>query len=184
MRKVRMVVPLVAAVLAIVGILAVSGRADKPESPPGQSKPEPVDVRVAGAIDGEGNPYAIRITFVDDSFAEQAGTYVSNPDYPPSLKVGGSGKAHKRLQYYYCNGAHGDSDTECEDSSHDPDNYKSLTIYGGTEDKKAGQVVFPAGSSWRIMQKIVEGGEVRGELVAEGALAGPVTYEVLAWGTP
>jgi len=185
MRAARVILPVVTAVFAIVGALAVSSQADKPASPPGQSKPEPIEVRVAGAIEGRGDPYQISITFVDESFDGLARWYVANPDYPPALKTGGPGKVNKRLRYYYCDGPHDASETMCDDSSHDPDGYKCLTIYDGTEDKKTGQVIFAAGSSWRITQKIVsETGEVTGKLVAAGGLAAPVTYEVLEWGIP
>ena len=40
MRTARVILPVVTAVFAIVGALAVSSQADKPASPPGQSKPE------------------------------------------------------------------------------------------------------------------------------------------------
>ncbi|OHB65021.1 MAG: hypothetical protein A2Y76_09450 [Planctomycetes bacterium RBG_13_60_9] len=185
-----MILPLIAAVGAIVGTVAVSGHADKPVSPPGQSKPEPEPalVSVTGAIAGQGNPYEISITFVDESFGELAGSYVANPDYPPALRIGGPGRVNKRLIYYYCD--HPDHDPPegvCTnpDGDHDPEHYKCLAIYGGTEDRKTGQVIFPAGSSWRITQKIVsETGDVTGKLVVAGELAAPVTYEVLEWGTP
>ncbi len=190
MRKPRMILPLVAAVGAMIGSLAVSGHADKPASPPGLSKPEPkaVHVSVTGAIAGQGNPYEISITFVDASFGDLARSYLANPDYPPALKVGGPGRVNKRLMYYYCD--HPDHDPAegiCTDpdGNHDPEQYKCLAIYGGTEDKKTGQVIFPVGSSWRITQKIVsETGDVSGELFAAGQLASPLTYEVLEWGTP
>lgn len=185
MRKVRVVLPSVATVAVIVGTLAVSGHAKKPASPPGQSRPEPILVSVAGGIAGEGNPYAIRVAFVDDSFGDLTGPYVSNPDYPPSLKVTGPGRVNKRLRYYYCDGLHDASETMCENSGHDPDHYKCLAIYDGTEDKRTGLVTFPAGSSWRITQKVVsDTGQVSGKLFAEGTLVAPVTYEVLEWGSP
>lgn len=189
MREVKMILPLVAAVLAIVGIFAVSGHADKPESPPGLSKPkpEPILVSVTGGITGEGNPYEISVSF-GASFGGLAGSYVANPDYPPALKIGGPGRVNKRLMYYYCD--HPDHDPPegvCADpgEDHDPEHYKCLAIYGGTEDKKTGQVTFPAGSSWRITQKVVsETGDVTGEVVAAGELGVPVMYEVVQWGTP
>lgn len=184
MKKLRMILALVAAVGVIVGIVAAAGRADKPASPPGQSKPEPVLVLVTGAITGEGNPYEISLTFAYASFDGLARLYVANPDYPPALKVAGPGKVNRRLTYYYCDGTHEDSGI-CNVSKHDPGNYKCLAIYDGTENKKTGQVTFPAGSSWRITQKVVsETGDISGTLFAEGTLATPVTYEVLEWGTP
>ena len=83
-----------------------------------------------------------------------------------------------------CDGEHGESDTICDDSSHDPENYKCLAIYDGAEDKKTGQTIFPAGSSWRITQKIIVDGEVRGKLVAEGILTEQLVYKILEWDTP
>ncbi len=189
MRRIGMILSFVAAALAIIGAFAVSSHADKPASPPGQSKPEhePVLVSVTGAIEGQGNPYEISISFADPSFGELARSYVANPDYPPALKTGGPGRVNKRLMYYYCD--HPDHDPPggvCTDpgESHDPEHYKCLAIYGGAEDKKTGQVVFPAGSSWRITQKVVTDGVVSGVLFAAGTLAEQVTYKVLEWGTP
>jgi hypothetical protein len=71
MRAARAIPVIGATVCAIVGILAVSGRADKPGSPPGLSKPEgePVLVSVTGGIAGKGNPCEISVTFADESFS-------------------------------------------------------------------------------------------------------------------
>ena len=52
MKDARMVLPLAGAVLVLVGLLGVLGRADKPASPPGLSKP--LMVCVSGEIAGEG----------------------------------------------------------------------------------------------------------------------------------
>jgi hypothetical protein len=185
MRKLRMMLPLVIVAGAIVGVVTIAARADKPTSPPGQSKPEPepVLVSVAGAMEGQGDPYEISITFLDDSFGELAGSYVANPDYPPALKVGGPGRVNKRLMYYYCDGSH-ESSALCDVESHDPANYKCLMIYDGVEDKKTGQIIFPAGSPWRVTQKVITGGVVSGEVVAVDTLAEQVTYEVQKYGTP
>jgi hypothetical protein len=191
MKKVKVILPAILPVLLITGILAVSGHADKPESPPGLSKPkpEPILISVTGAIDGEGAPENISVEFMGGSFGEYAGSYVANPDYPPALKISGPGR-HRSLSYYYCDSADLDHSTTedgiCNDDGHDPDNYKNLRISNGRLVKKTDKVIFPAGSRWRITQKIVDPttGDVTGEIVAEGTLAEDVTYEVLEWSTP
>lgn len=183
--KVKVILPIILPVLLITGILAVSGHADKPDSPPGLSKPEPVLISVTGAIQGGGNPYEISVAFVDGSFGNKAGLFVANPDYPPALKITGTGK-HRSLKYYYCdNSDHDGSGDICDVRSHNPDNYKSLAIYDGRLEKKTDKVIFPAGSRWRITQKIIlPSGDWDGEIVAEGTLETEAVYEVLAWSTP
>ena len=182
MKEVRVISAIVLATLLITGTLAVSGHAKKPPSPPGQSKPEPVLISVTGAIEGQGGPAEIGIAFVDSSFGEYAGSYVANPDYPPALKVTGPGK-HKRMRYYYCDHeSHDFPEGVCSNSDHDPTNYKCLTISGGESEKKTERIVFPAGSTWTIVQKIIlPTGDWDGELVAEGTLDTEVIYEVLEW---
>lgn len=188
MKDVRMFLPVVGAVLVILGGFAVQGHADKPAWPPGQSKPGPIEVRVAGAIAGQGDPYVVCVAFVDNSLGELANSYVANPDYPPALEVTGPGRVHRRLTYYYCDHPdHEPPEGICTDpgGDHDPEHYKCLAIYEGIEDKKTGQVVFPVGNSWRITQKVVsETGAVSGIVVATGTLAAQATYEVLQEGTP
>ncbi len=193
MKKVKVIVPIILPVLLIMGILVVSVYADKPESPPGLSKPkpkqEPILISVTGAIDGTGAPANIAVTFDGESFVDkvQAGSYVANPDYPPALKVTGPGR-HRSLSYYYCDSTdspHSIIDGICNNGEHDPDNYKSLRISNGRLVKKTDKVIFPAGSKWRITQKIIlPSGDWVGEIVAEGTLAEDVTYEVLEWSTP
>jgi hypothetical protein len=184
MKKVKVFSVIILSVLLIVGLLADSGHADKPDSPPGLSKPEPepVLVSITGSLEGEGNPYEISVKFVDASFGSLIGPYIANPDYPPALKVSGN-KRHKRLSYYYCdNGSHSPANVICGDASHDPSNYKNLRISDGIYDKNTQQVVFAAGSSWRITQKIIlPSGDWTGEIVAEGTLEMEVTYKVLEW---
>lgn len=190
--KIKVILSIILPVLLITGMLAVSGHAEKPESPPGQSKkeppPEPIWISVCGAIEGEGVPYEISVAFWDSSFGYEVGSFVvANPDYPPALKVSGPGM-HKRLSYYYCDHViHTHSDGICTNpgGSHDPEYYKSLTIWDGRKVKKTDQVLFPVGSRWRIMQKtVLPSGDIVGELVAEGYLADDITYEVIDWGTP
>ena len=182
MKEVKVISAIILTVLVITGTLAVSGHAEKPPSPPGQSKPEPVLISVTGAIQGQGDPAEISVAFVDGSFGEYAGSYVANPDYPPALKVTGPGK-HKRMRYYYCDHeSHDSSAGVCSNSQHDPENYKCLTIQGGEPEKKTERVIFQAGSTWTIVQKIIlPTGDWQGELVAEGTLGGEVVYEVLEW---
>jgi len=184
MKEVKVISTVILTALLITGILAVPGHAEKPPSPPGQSKSEPFLVSVTGAIEGQGQPTAISVAFVDGSFGEYAGSYTANPDYPPALKVVGPGK-NKRIRYYYCDHvSHDSSGGVCSDNYHDPLNYKCLTIQGGKIEKKTERVVFPAGSTWTIVQKIIlPTGDWDGELVAEGTLDGEVVYEVLEWST-
>jgi len=180
--KVKVILPIILPVLFITGILAVSGHADKPDSPPGLSKPkpkqEPILISVTGAIEGEGNPYEISVVLVDPSFDGEAGSFIANPDYPPALKVTGPGR-HRRLRYYYCdNPDHEGSGGICENPSHSPDNYKCLTIYNGILEKKTDKVIFPDGNRWAISWKKTMG------VLIEGTLSMEVRYEVLKWGTP
>ena len=186
MKKVKVILPIILPILLIMGILAVSVYADKPESPPGLSKPkqEPILISVTGAIKGEGDPCEISVEFMGGSFGQYAGSYVANPDYPPALKITGPGR-HRSLRYYYCDGDHEPTDEICSNKDHDPDNYKSLRISNGRLVKKTEQVIFPAGSRWRITQKIIlPSGDWDGEIVDEGTLAEDVTYEVKEWSTP
>lgn len=182
MKKVKVILPIILPILLIMGILAVSGHAEKPGSPPGQSKPkpkqEPILISVTGAIEGIGDPYEISVALVDTSFGDEAGSFIANPDYPPALKISGPGR-HKRLSYYYCDHPdHVASDVICDDTDHDPENYKCLTIiYEGRVEKKTERVVFPAGSRWGISWKKIMG------TILEGTLAEDVTYEVLEWST-
>jgi hypothetical protein len=163
MRKARNTLRSVVTALVILGIIAVVGYAQKVV--PLASKPVPT-ASVTGGIDGQGDPRAIRITFVDKSFGNEQGTFVSNPDYPPSLNVytnvTSPGPKTQLLRYYYCDGPHDEGDLMCDVSEHNPYNYKSLDIYGGIAQKKSNQVVFPVGSHWKIgwkqtMSTIVEG---------------------------
>jgi len=187
MRKVRRVLPIILAALAILGVLAVAGHAGKPSSPPGLSKPEPTKVQLTGGLVGIGAPTAIRVTFVDDSFGyeEENRTFMSNPDYPPSLTITGPGGNTKTLRYYYCTAGHEGDPDMCNALSLDPpedgtvhnDYYYCLQILGGNATKKStnGEVVFPVGSAWRISSKATM------SVVAQGTLGEEVTYTVVEW---
>ncbi len=190
MKKVKVILPIILPVLLIMGILAVSVYADKPESPPGLSKkepkPEPVEIEVWGAIEGTGAPANIVIEFSEtfkgiDVYGkkrDESGSFIANPDKPPAFKITGPGR-HRSLKYYYCDHTdHLSTDGICDNEAHNPQNYKSLTISNGRLVKKTEQVIFPAGSRWVIRWKKTMDVLVEGELDAE------VTYEVLEWSTP
>ncbi len=191
MKKVKVILSIILPILLIMGILAVSVYADKPPSQPGPSKkepkPEPILISVTGAIEGEGAPENISVKFMRDSFGEYAGSYVANPDILLALKISGPGRL-RSLNYFYCDftdSPHSITDGICNDKDHDPDNYKNLRISNGRLVKKTEQVIFPAGSRWRITQKIIlPSGDWDGEIVAEGELELDVTYKVLEWSTP
>jgi len=143
---------------------------------PGLSK----SVRVEGAISGVGDPANIRIRLTQESFGDEAGSYVANPDGGfqvikprPGLEVFGTGKGPRMLRYPYCYASsHGQSDY-CDDSEHDPYYYKGLAIFGGRLEGKGGktQIVWPPGSPWRIRSKDTYG------LVDSGKLAAAVIYQ-------
>lgn len=164
MRKARNTLRSVVTALVIVGIIAVVGYGQKVV--PLASKLVPT-ASVTGGIVGQGDPRAIRITFVDKSFGNERGTFISNPDYPPSLNVYPNitvpGTKTQILRYYYCDSPdHASGVLICNVPAHDPYNYKSLDIYGGMAQKWTNQVIFPAGSHWKIgwkhtMSTIVEG---------------------------
>ena len=196
--KVKVILSIILPVLLITGILAVSGHAKKPLSPPGQSKPEPVLVSITGSItgvgtdgdiDGTGNPATMAIHFSgnftgfdkDGIPYEEIGTRVQNPDRENPLRIGGTPK-NKNFSYRYCDHhSHVDSidicnmDDETNPDSHSPYYYKELDIYGGILDKKTGKIFWPAGSDWRISWK-----EIMGTIIT-GTLDVGVTYEVLQW---
>ena len=180
--KVKVILSIILPVLLITGILAVSGHAKKPPSPPGLSKP--VLITVSGGIEGSGPDAAkMAITLVDDSFGEElAGSYIANPDFPPALKVSGPGRHSRTLRYYYCDAdLHPPGTDICGVTEHDPFNYKCLIIRGGTlvdrkiSGKETEQIDFPAGSPWEIWRKPREG-EEEGVLVANDVLVQDVTY--------
>jgi hypothetical protein len=173
MRKVRKTLPIVIPAFAILGILAVSSHAKKPTPPP-----EPT-VTVTGAIEGTGNPKAIRITFVDSELVavypdRSPCWFISNPDYPPSLKIINSAPPCKHLRYYYCTGDHNENDLICTNPSHDPDDYYCLTISDGITQKKnpndTDHVFFPAGRPWQISWK------KDNSIVASGTIGIDTTY--------
>ena len=159
MKKVKVILQITLPVILIVGVLAVSGHAKKPPSPPSQSKPEPVllNVTAKGAIEGDGAPANIAITLsgifqgtdANGEYRDESGSFIANPDYPPAFTVYGNNR-HKRLSYYYCDSdesPHSNTDGICDDPDHDPLNYKNLRIYGGILDKNTGDIVFPKGST-------------------------------------
>lgn len=186
MRKAKVVSAIALPFFFIVGILAVSGHADKPGSPPGLSKPKPelLHVIAKGAIFGQGAPANIAITF-SDTFkgidVDESGSFIANPDEPPAFTVSGNNR-HKRLNYYYCDAATHESgqlkDGICDDrDNHDFFNYKNLRISGGMLEKNTGHIVFPRGSTWRIYWK-----ETMAQLI-EGTLDEKVTL-ITKWSTP
>jgi hypothetical protein len=175
MRKARRTLPIVLTASVILGLLAAASQAKKPVPPPA-----PIMVAVTGGIVGTGTATAIRVTFLDGSFATvypAAPSFPSNPDAP--LTISDAAGNRKTLMYCYC--VHPDhlssNETVCshdQTPSHDP-YYYCLWIYGGVQQKKSttGEVVFPAGSSWYINSK------AEMKTVAQGTLLTPVTYKVL-----
>jgi len=163
--------PVVVAVVIVAGV-AASGYADKPERPPGQSKPVPVSV--TGGIVGEGDARHIQVTSSDSSFGDLARTYLANPDGP--LAVLGVRKGARTLRYYYCDACSPDGLDCCDNPTHDPSHYYALIIHGGTLQGKGNdtEIVFPTGSEWEIRSK-----EPYGAVAASGQLASPVTYKEL-----
>lgn len=165
MKKVKVVLSVVLPVLLIIGTFAVSGHADKPPSPPGQS--EPVQISVSGAIEGIGDPAHMGIEFID-TFGDDVGPQVSNPDGP--LAVFGTRKGPRTLRYYYCDAVYHDDPDQCDNpGEHDPSSYKALMIYGGALEGKreTERIVFPVGSEWEVRSKVLMGVEFSGTLENE-----------------
>jgi hypothetical protein len=143
---------------------------------PGLSKP----VSVEGAISGIGNPAHIGIRLTQETFGDEAGWCVADPDggglevvKPRGLEVFGTGKGPRTLRYRHCYASsHGQSDY-CDDSEHDPSYYRQLQIYGGALEGKGGktQIVWPTGSTWEIHSKDAY------DLVDSGELAAAVIYK-------
>ena len=164
--KVKVILSIILPVLLIMGILAVSGHAKKPPSPPGLSKP----VSVSGAINGVGAPARIAISFDGQSFVNKGHNdlYVANPD--GGLRVFGTRKGPRTLRYYYCNAAYHEDSDQCDNPlEHDPLNYKALMIYGGALEgkKETERIVFPVGSKWEVRSKVLMGVEFSGTLERE-----------------
>lgn len=188
MKAARVVSMVCVPVLLVVAILAVSAYADKPPSPPGLSKPEPVIVQIAGAIEGTGAFTNIAIEFKSIIGTDLAGeeynangSFIANPDFPPALRMSGTPK-NKHLSYLYCDYVPGpgeehtvDEDGICADPTHSSDHYRQLHIRGGVLDKNTGDVVFPVGSEWTI------GFKETGVTGAQGTLTEQVTYTVVEW---
>jgi hypothetical protein len=178
MKKLRVARPITLPAFAILAILAASGHAKKPSPPP-----EPT-VTVAGVIAAEGDPKAIRVTFDSSLDFDYPGDatdgleFISNPDYPPSVKIVYSAPPRTHLRYYYCvHKDHEDSpDLICTDDSHSPDYYYCLTISDGIPNHKSSRhtdhVTFPAGSPWNISSKQTM------SVVKEGTLSIETTYDV------
>jgi hypothetical protein len=132
-------------------------------------------VSVEGAISGIGDPTRIRIRFTQETFDDEAGSFVADMDGGlyvgkpgPGLESFGTGKGPRTLIYLYCcASSHGQSDY-CDNSEHDPLYYKFLRIYGGTLESKGGetQVVWPTGSPCSILSKDKLATVARGELAA------------------
>jgi hypothetical protein len=171
MQRAKVILPVIVAV-AVVGGIAALGSADKPEGPPGLSRP--LLVSVTGGIQGAGGAALVQVTFADPSFGGLTGTYVANPDGP--LEVMGVRKGPRTLRYYYCDACSADDADCCDDPTHDPPHYYALMIYGGALQGKGNdtQIVFPAGSEWQIRSK-----EPYGAVAATGHLTSPVTYREL-----
>lgn len=177
-RTLRIILP----AFAILGRLAVSDHDRKPARPP-----EPT-VTVTGAIASTGDPAKIIVTLCDSSLLEctypddltHGPEFISNPDYPPSLRVVfNPPNTTKILKYHYC--AHeshvGSGELICENpDEHDPDYYFCLEIGGGISQKRKGSnfdhVVFPVDSPWKISWK------KDNSIVAEGTLSIETTYDV------
>jgi hypothetical protein len=160
----------------ILGVLAGSSHADKPATPPGQSKPEPAPILISitGGIEGQGDAAQMKVTFSDESFGELAGQYVANPDGP--LEILGVRKGSRTLRYYYCDACSLDEKDCCDDPTHNPAHYFALVIYGGTLEgkKETERIVFPSGSEWQIRSK-----EPYGDIFASGNLTMSVIYKEL-----
>ena len=174
MRKPRNTLLIVFSALVILGMLAVAGHAQKVV--PLASKLGPT-VSLAGEIIGYGNPSGIQITFLRSSFGDNEGTFISNPDYTPSLSVFSDFTARPKTQtlsYYYCDSPdHADGVLICNVPAHSPDHYKRLRIFGGIEQKRGNQVIFPTGSTWKI------GFKTTGVVEQQGTLAGQVIYTAI-----
>ncbi len=174
MRKARNTLLVVLTALVILGMLAVAGHAQKVV--PLVSKPAPI-VSITGAISGYGDPRGIGITFLSSSFRSNAGTFISNPDYPPSLSVYPDFTVRPKTQilsYYYCDSPDHDSGVLlCNVPAHSPEHYKRLRISGGIAQKWSNQVIFPEGSAWAI------GFKATGVVEQEGTLGSVVIYNVI-----
>jgi hypothetical protein len=153
-------------------MLAVAGHAQN-VVPQGAQK-QGATVSVTGGIEGFGDPSGISIAFVDRSFRSSAGTFISNPDYSPSLRVYADFSVHPTgqvLSYYYCDSPeHVCGELLCDVPEHSPEHYKRLRIFGGIKQKGSNQVVFPAGSIWKI------GFKTTGVVEREGILKSEVIY--------
>ncbi len=179
MRKAASTLSIVLAASAILGLLGAVGYAGKPSTP----KPVPTQVAVTGGIEGAGTPAAIRVSFLDGSFASTpllGLPVISNPDAPLTISSGGANS--KTLMYCYC--VHPDhrftGESICDQiPSHDP-YYYCLWIHGGVQRRKStsGEIAFPAGSFWHINSKVPWG-----EVPYQGTLDGEVRYNVTEWST-
>ena len=203
MKNVKLGSAVVLSIILVVGALAMSAHAARggPKGP--KEKPVLAYVMVSGDIQGggdatAGDPKNIAIefgsifngSFVDDDEIavtfNEAGLHVANPDGDPTaLTVGGPGK-RKRLEYFYCTAdSHSDGDVTdgiCNhpqaSDGHNPEYYRQLVISNGQFDRKAGITVFPEGSTWAIVKKIInEDGSWSGQRVAQGILGQDVTYQ-------
>jgi hypothetical protein len=143
---------------------------------PGLSKP----VSVEGAISGVGDPAHIGIRLTQETFGDEAGSYVANMDgglYVAKprggLEVSGTGKGPWILRYRYCCTSSHEQSDYCDDSEHDPLYYKALRINGGILESKGGKtkVVWPTGSTWHIGSKDTL------DTVDSGELAAAVIYK-------
>lgn len=175
MKKASINLLLVLSALLILGMLAATGHAQKVV--PLASNPKPA-VSLTGEISGGGDPRGIMITFLGSSFGVNEGTFISNPDYPPSLSIYSDftvpGPHAQTLSYYYCDApSHDPGVLLCNVPDHSPDYYKRLRIFGGIVQKGNRQVIFPKGSAWAI------GFKTTGVVERQGELDGPVIYTII-----
>jgi hypothetical protein len=175
MKKARRTLLIVLSALAVLGLLAVAARAQKVVPLASTTKSA---VSLAGAVRGDGDPGEISLTFDRASFGADAGTFISNPDYPPSLRLffdnTVSGGPHAQmLSFFYCDAPHDTGVQLCNVPGHSPEHYKRLRILGGILQKGNKQVIFPEGSNWDISFKATNAIE------RQGTLAAPVIYTII-----
>lgn len=155
--------------LAFLGIFEASSQAGRPPLPPGAPT-----IDFSGAIEGIGRAAAIRVKF-GNSFGEEAGSFIANPDYAAAVIIAGSNRGPTALRFYYCDSPDhdGTADLVCSDPSHSPYYYKCLRIQGGIPQPKSNQIIFPIGSPWDISWK------EKMSVIAQGTLQNPVSYDVV-----
>ena len=156
--------------LAFLGIFEASSQAGRPPLPPGAPT-----IVLSGAIIGTGRATAIRVTFDDKPFGNEAGSFIANPDYAAAVIISGANRGPTTLKFYYCDSPDHDrtADLVCNDPSHSPHYYKCLRIQGGIPQPRSNQIIFKAGNLWDISWK-----ETMSD-IAQGTLQTSVSYDVL-----